>query len=39
MDRYFYSIELDGNEKVIHFNGNIYFNDGDESETDHRIAD
>ena len=39
MDRYFYSIELDGNEKVIHFNGNIYFNDGDESETDHRIAE
>ena len=39
MDRYFYSIEEYGNEKVIHMCGNVYFNDVDESKTDHRIAE
>lgn len=40
MDRYFYTIECDvyGN-KVIHMLGNVYFNDADESETDHRHAE
>lgn len=38
-DRYFYSIEDNGNEKEIHINGNIYFNDVDTTETDHRIAE
>lgn len=40
MDRYFYSIELDGNEnKVVHVFGNIYCNDADTTETDYRIAE
>lgn len=39
MDRYFYSIEEYGNEKIIYITGNVYFNDADESETDHRIAE
>lgn len=39
MDRYFYSIEDCGSEKEVHVSGNVYFNDGDETETDHRIAE
>ena len=40
MDRYFYSIELDGNEnKVVHVFGNVYWNDADTTETDYRIAE
>lgn len=39
MDRYFYSIESFGNEKEVHVSGNVYFNDVDETETDHRIAE
>lgn len=39
MDRYFYVIEGNGNEKEIHICGNVYFNDADETETDHRIAE
>ena len=40
MDRYFYSVELDrdGN-KVVHLSGNVYLNDGDDTETNHRIAE
>ena len=39
MDRYFYSIEDNGYEKEIHMSGNVYFNDADETENDHRIAE
>lgn len=39
MDRYFYSIGMDGDRKVIHLSGNVYFNDGDETETCYRIAE
>jgi hypothetical protein len=39
MDRYFYSIGLDGNKKVVHMSGNVYFNDGDETETCYRVAE
>ena len=39
MDRYFYSIEDCGSEKEVHVSGNVYFNDVDEAETDHRIAE
>lgn len=39
MDRYFYSIEMDGDRKVIHLSGNVYFNDGDETDTCYRIAE
>ena len=39
MDRYFYSVELDDNgDKVVHLLGNVYFNDADASEADHRLA-
>ena len=39
MDRYFYSIEDNGNSKEIHICGNVYFNDVDETETNYRIAE
>jgi hypothetical protein len=39
MDKYFYSIEDNGNGKEIHISDNVYFNDTDESETDHRLAE
>ena len=39
MDRYFYSVEMDGDRKVVHLFGNVYFNDVDESETCFRIAE
>lgn len=39
MDRYFYSVEMDGDNKVVHMSGNVYFNDADESEYDYRIAE
>lgn len=39
MDRYFYSVEMDGDRKVVHISGNIYFNDADETETCYRIAE
>ena len=39
MDRYFYLIEMDGDRKVIHLSGNVYFNDADETITDHRCAE
>ena len=40
MDRYFYSIEVDENgKKYVHMSGNIYYNDGDETETCFRTAE
>ena len=40
MDRYFYSIELDGSgNKQIHMYGNLYFNDVDETEKKYRHAE
>lgn len=39
MDRYFYSVEDFGNGKEVHVSGNVYFNDADGTETDHRIAE
>ena len=40
MDRYFYSLERDDNGKqIIHLSGNVYFNDGDETETCYRCAE
>ncbi len=41
MDRYFYSVEVDENDKkYIHMSGNIYYNDGSSNETDcFRIAE
>lgn len=39
MDRYFYSVDMDGDRKVVHISGNIYFNDADETETCYRIAE
>jgi hypothetical protein len=39
MDRYFYSVEMDGDRKVVHLSGNVYFNDSGENERDYRIAE
>ena len=40
MDRYFYSLEKDDNGKrIIHLSGNVYYNDGDETEMNYRIAE
>lgn len=39
MDRYFYSVEMDGDQKVVHLLGNIFFNDGDETDTCFRYAE
>ena len=39
MDRYFYSVEMDGDCKVVHMSGNIYFNDADDTDTCYRIAE
>ena len=39
MDRYFYSIDEADEKKVIHISGNVYFNDADGTDTDHRIAE
>ena len=39
MDRYFYSVEMDGDRKVVHLSGNVYFNDADETETNYRCAE
>ena len=39
MDRYFYSVEMDGGRKVVHMSGNVYFNDADETETCYRVAE
>ena len=39
MDRYFYSVEMDGDCKVVHIFGNVYFNDVDETDKCYRIAE
>ena len=39
MDRYFYSVEMDGDRKVVHLLGNIYLNDADETKTCYRLAE
>ena len=39
MDRYFYSVEMDGGHKVVHISGNVFFNDADETETCYRVAE
>lgn len=39
MDKYFYSVEESYGDKLVHFNGNIYFNDGSTGEKDYRIAE
>ena len=39
MDKYFYSVEMDGNKKVVHLFGNVYLNDVDETETNYRHAE
>ena len=39
MDRYFYSVEMDGGRKVIHLFGNVYFNDVDETDKCYRHAE
>lgn len=39
MDRYFYSVEMDGDRKVVHLSGNVYLNDTDETETCYRYAE
>ena len=31
MDRYFYSVEMDGDRKIVHMFGNIYYNNADET--------
>lgn len=38
MDRYFYSIESDGNERFIHLSANVYNTDG-ESPKNYRCAE
>ena len=40
MDRYFYAIELDSDgNKTVHLSGNVYYNDGDDTETNYRHAE
>ena len=39
MDRYFYSVEMDGDRKVIHLFGNVYYNNVDETESCYRHAE
>ena len=39
MDRYFYSVEMDGDRKVIHLLGNVYYKDVDETESCYRHAE
>lgn len=39
MDRYFYSVEIDDDRKIVHISGNVYFNDADETETCYRCAE
>ncbi len=39
MDRYFYSVEMDGDRKVVHMFGNVYSNDVDKTETCYRHAE
>jgi hypothetical protein len=39
MDRYFYIVEESNGRKEIHFSGNIYYNDGDETDKCFRLAE
>lgn len=39
MDRYFYSVEEYNGLKEVHFSGNVYFNDADETDKCFRIAE
>ena len=39
MDRYFYSVEEYNGYKEIHFSGNVYYNDADETDKCFRIAE
>ena len=39
MDRYFYMIEEYNGQKEIHFSGNVYFNDADETDKRFRLAE
>jgi hypothetical protein len=39
MDRYFYIVEMDGDRKVVHISGNVYFNDNDDTDTCFRLAE
>lgn len=39
MDRYFYSVEMDGDHKVVHMSGNVYLNDEDTTESCYRYAE
>ena len=39
MDRYFYIVEETNGHKEIHFSGNIYYNDADETDKCFRIAE
>lgn len=39
MDRYFYIVGEYNGQKEIHFCGNVYFNDSDETDTCYRIAE
>ena len=39
MDRYFYIIEETNGHKEIHFSGNVYYNDGDETDKCFRLAE
>lgn len=39
MDRYFYSVEMDGDRKVVHMFGNVYFNGVDKTESCYRHAE
>lgn len=38
MDRYFYSVEMDGDQKVVHMSGNVYYAI-DDSEDCYRLAE
>ena len=39
MDRYFYIVEETNGRKEIHFSGNVYYNDGDETDKCYRLAE
>lgn len=39
MDRYFYIVEETNGHKEIHFSGNVYYNDGDETDKCFRLAE
>ena len=39
MDRYFYIVEETNGHKEIHFSGNVYYNDEDETDKCYRIAE